>query len=129
VADASAGRLEFDMQEGTLSENTIELTSENFDAEVLQSDVPVLVDFWAVWCAPCRMIAPVVEELAETYSGTVKVGKLNVDENGDIAFRYNVRGIPALLMFGDGQVRDQMVGAGSRDRIVTMIEKASAAPA
>jgi len=112
-----------------LSEHTIELTSENFDAEVLQSDVPVLVDFWAVWCAPCRMIAPVVEELAETYDGTVKVGKLNVDENGDIAFRYNVRGIPALLMFGEGQVRDQIVGAGSRDRIVSMIEKASVTPA
>jgi thioredoxin 1 len=121
--------MEFDMQERLLSDNTIELTTENFDAEVLQSDVPVLVDFWAVWCAPCRMIAPVVEEVAETYSGKVKVGKLNVDENGDIATRYNVRGIPALLMFGDGQVRDQMVGAGSRDRIVNMIEKASTAPA
>ena len=105
------------------------MTSENFDAEVLQSDVPVLVDFWAVWCAPCRMIAPLVEELAETYSGSVKVAKLNVDENGDIAFRYNVRGIPALLIFDDGEVRDQMVGAGSRDSIVKLIEKVTAAPA
>jgi len=112
-----------------LSDHIVELTSENFDAEVLQSDVPVLVDFWAVWCAPCRMIAPVVEELAETYDGSVKVAKLNVDENGDIAFRYNVRGIPALLIFDRGEVRDQMVGAGSRDSIVKLIEKVTAAPA
>lgn len=112
-----------------MSDRVVELTSENFDAEVLQSDVPVLVDFWAVWCAPCRMIAPLVEELAETYSGSVKVAKLNVDENGDIAFRYNVRGIPALLIFDDGEVRDQMVGAGSRDSIVKLIEKVTAAPA
>lgn len=112
-----------------MSDHIVELTSENFDAEVLQSDVPVLVDFWAVWCAPCRMIAPVVEELAETYSGSVKVAKLNVDENGDIASRYNVRGIPALLIFDDGEVRDQMVGAGSRASIVKLIEKVTAAPA
>jgi len=112
-----------------LSDHIVELTSENFDAEVLRSDVPVLVDFWAVWCAPCRMIAPVVEELAETYNGSVKVAKLNVDENGDIAFRYNVRGIPALLIFDNGEVRDQMVGAGSRDSIVKLIEKVTAAPA
>lgn len=112
-----------------MSDRVVELTSENFDAEVLQSDVPVLVDFWAVWCAPCRMIAPLVEELAETYSGSVKVAKLNVDENGDIAFRYNVRGIPALLIFDDGEVRDQMVGASSRDSIVKLIEKVTAAPA
>ena len=112
-----------------MSDRVVELTSENFDAEVLHSDVPVLVDFWAVWCAPCRMIAPLVEELAETYSGSVKVAKLNVDENGDIAFRYNVRGIPALLIFDDGEVRDQMVGAGSRDSIVKLIEKVTAAPA
>lgn len=112
-----------------MSNHIVELTSENFDAEVLKSDVPVLVDFWAVWCAPCRMIAPVVEELAETYTGSVKVAKLNVDENGDIAFRYNVRGIPALLIFDDGEVCDQMVGAGSRDSIVKLIEKVTAAPA
>ena len=112
-----------------MSNHIVELTSENFDAEVTKSDVPVLVDFWAVWCAPCRMIAPVVEELAETYAGKVKVAKLNVDENGDIAFRYNVRGIPALLIFDGGEVRDQMVGAGSRDSIVKLIEKVTAAPA
>lgn len=119
----------FATEEEQLSDQVVELTSENFDAEVLQSDVPVLVDFWAVWCAPCRMIAPLVEELAETYSGSVKVAKLNVDENGDIAFRYNVRGIPALLIFDDGEVRDQMVGASSRDSIVKLIEKVTAAPA
>ena len=112
-----------------MSDHTIELTAENFATEVLQSDVPVLVDFWAVWCAPCRMIAPVVEELAESYDGNVKVGKLNVDEQGDIAMQYNIRGIPALLMFDGGQVRDQMVGAGSRDSIVAMIEKVTTATA
>jgi thioredoxin 1 len=116
-------------EEELLSDHIVELTSENFDAEVLQSDVPVLVDFWAVWCAPCRMIAPVVEELAETYNGSVKVAKLNVDENGDVAERFHVRGIPALLIFDGGQVRDQMVGAGSRDSIVKLIEKVTAAPA
>ena len=120
----------FDFEEDeALSDHTVELTTDNFQAEVLDSDVPVLVDFWAVWCAPCRMIAPIVEELAESYGGKVKVGKLNVDEHGDIAFRYNIRGIPALLMFDSGQVRDQMVGAGSRDSIVGMIEKVTAAHA
>jgi len=119
----------FVIEEELLSDHIVELTSENFDAEVLQSDIPVLVDFWAVWCAPCRMIAPVVEELADTYNGTLKVAKLNVDENADVAVRYNVRGIPALLIFDGGQVRDQMVGAGSKDSIVKLIEKVTATPA
>jgi thioredoxin 1 len=109
-----------------VSDSTIELTTENFDNEVLQSDVPVLVDFWAVWCAPCRMIAPVVEELAGSYAGKVKVGKLNVDDHGDVATRYNVRGIPTLLLFHEGEVQDQIVGAGSRDSIVGMLDKVTA---
>lgn len=112
-----------------MSDKTLELTADNFAAEVLESDVPVLVDFWAVWCAPCRMIAPMVDEMADTYDGKIKVGKLNVDDNGEIAARFNVRGIPTLLMFHQGQVADQMVGAGSRDTLVTMIEKVSGAPA
>ncbi len=112
-----------------MSDKTIELTSENFEREVLESDMPVLVDFWAVWCAPCRMIAPLVDELAETYAGKIKVAKLNVDEHGDVAFRYNVRGIPTLLLFKDGQVQEQMVGAGSRDAIVNMIDKVLATAA
>lgn len=112
-----------------MSDKTIELTTENFSDEVLQSELPVLVDFWAVWCAPCRMIAPVVEELAEAYDGKVKVAKLNVDDHADVATRYNVRGIPTLLLFHQGQVVDQMVGAGARDSLVKMIEKVVGAPA
>jgi len=115
--------------EEDVSDKTVELTSGNFQSEVLESDTPVLVDFWAVWCAPCRMIAPVVDELAGTYEGKVKFGKLNVDEHGEIAARYNVRGIPTLLLFNNGQVVDQMVGAGPRGMLVNMIERATAAHA
>lgn len=112
-----------------MSEKTIELTADNFESEVLQNDEPVLVDFWAVWCAPCRMIAPIVEEVAEEYEGKVKVGKLNVDDHGEIAARYNVRGIPTLLLFHDGEVVDQMVGAGSKQSVTGMVEKATAGAA
>lgn len=112
-----------------MGDKTLEFTSENFDSEVLESDVPVLVDFWAVWCAPCRMIAPIVDEVADKYAGKVKVGKVNVDQNNDIAFRYNVRGIPTLLMFANGKVVDQMVGAGSRDMLANMIDRVTAAHA
>lgn len=106
-----------------MSGATIELTSENFESEVLQSDQPVLVDFWAEWCAPCRMIAPTIEEVANDYSGTLKVGKLNVDEHGEVAARYGIRGIPTVLLFASGEVQDQMVGAASKDNIVRMIQK------
>ncbi|MFQ5742366.1 MAG: thioredoxin [Acidobacteriota bacterium] len=106
-----------------MSESTIELTSDNFDAEVLQSDHPVLVDFWAEWCAPCRMLAPTIEEIADSYSGRLKVGKLNVDHHGEIAARYSIRGIPTILLFANGEVRDQMVGAGSKENIVRMVDK------
>lgn len=106
-----------------MNERMIELTAGNFDQEVLDSDQPVLVDFWAEWCAPCRMLAPTVEEIAERYEGKLKVGKLNVDEHGEVAARYNIRGIPTLLLFADGEVRDQMVGAGSKENIVRMVEK------
>jgi len=88
----------------------LELTSDNFDAEVLKSDTPVLVDFWAEWCAPCRMVSPIVAELAEEYVGKMKVGKLNVDDYGELAAKYNIQGIPTLLMFKDGEVVEQMVG-------------------
>jgi thioredoxin 1 len=106
-----------------VSEATIELTADNFDSEVLQSDTPVLVDFWAEWCAPCRMVAPTIEELAITYAGTVKVGKLDVDSHSEVAARYSVRGIPTLLLFSNGEVQDQLVGASSKDNLVRMIEK------
>lgn len=112
-----------------MSDKTIELTAENFESEVLESDTPVLVDFWAVWCAPCRMVAPIVEEIAEEYAGKAKVAKLNVDDHGQIAARYNVRGIPTLLLFREGKVAEQMVGAGSKKSIVNMLEKVTAGAA
>ena len=109
-----------------MTEGIIQLNAENFEAEVLQSDKPVLVDFWAEWCAPCRMLAPTIEEIATDYDGRLKVAKLNVDDHGDVATRYNVRGIPTLLLFHGGEVQDQMVGAGSRDSIVGMLDKVTA---
>lgn len=106
-----------------MSEATIELTSDNFESEVLQSDQPVLVDFWAEWCAPCRMLAPTIQEIAEDYEGRLRVGKLNVDDHGEIAARYNIRGIPTILLFAEGEVRDQMVGAGSKEALQRMVDK------
>ena len=84
--------------------NTLEFTDATFDKDVLNSDVPVLVDFWAEWCGPCRMMTPTVDAIANDYAGKVKVGKVNVDENGGTAMRYNVRGIPTLLLFKGGQI-------------------------
>jgi thioredoxin 1 len=105
------------------SNSTVELTDQNFEQEVLKSDKPVLVDFWAVWCAPCRMVAPTVDAIAEEYVGRAKVGKLNVDDNLTITTRYNIRGIPTLILFKDGQVQEQWVGATSKDAIVKLLEK------
>ncbi len=100
---------------------TVEITDANFEQEVVASGVPVLVDFWAEWCGPCRMIASTVEGVAEEYTGKVKVGKVNVDENGGTATRFNIRGIPTLLLFKDGKVVDQRVGAVGKGDIVKMI--------
>lgn len=95
----------------------ITVTSANFQTEVLDSDVPVLVDFWAEWCVPCKMIGPILEEIAEAYDGKLKVGKLNVDQEGELAGQFNVISIPTLMLFKGGEVINQQVGAGSRQLI------------
>jgi len=105
-----------------MSEFVKDVSDQDFDAEVLQSDQPVLVDFWAAWCAPCRIIAPTVDQVAQDYSGRAKVVKLNVDDNREISARFNIRGIPTLLLFKDGEVKDQIVGATSKDHISRLID-------
>ena len=101
--------------------NVTEISDQSFETEVLQSPVPVLIDFWAPWCAPCRAIAPVVEELAKDYQGKIKVVKLNVDDNPQTPQRYGVRGIPNLILFQGGNVREQIVGAVPKKRLVDAI--------
>jgi thioredoxin 1 len=93
------------------SKNVKEFTDDNFEEEVLKSDKPVLVDFWAVWCAPCRMIAPVIDEIADTYGSKVKVGKVNVDDNSKTPNQYGIRSIPTVMLFKDGKVAEQVIGA------------------
>ncbi|MDQ7782384.1 MAG: thioredoxin [Desulfomonilaceae bacterium] len=107
------------------SEHLFTVTDEDFDQEILQSDVPALVDFWAAWCGPCRTVGPVVEELAGEYVGKVKVAKLNVDDNKQTPTKYGVRGIPTLMLFKDGQVVDQIVGAVPKSRIKEILDKVS----
>jgi thioredoxin 1 len=98
-------------------------TDANFQAEVIKSDLPVLVDFWASWCAPCLMIAPVVAELAETYKGKLKVVKMNVDENGQTPQTYGITGIPTLILFKGGQAKEKIVGALAKSKIIDLIAK------
>ena len=100
----------------------ITLTKENFEKEVLKSDKPVLVDFWAVWCGPCQMLGPTIEGLAEEYEGKVKVGKVNVDEQPELARQYGIMSIPTLIYFKDGQVAEQTMGVQPKESIVAMMK-------
>ena len=105
-----------------MSDNVMEFTDDNFEAEVINSSVPVIVDFWAVWCGPCKMIGPEFEKIAEEKSSDVlKMGKLNVDESRDTAIKYGISSIPTLLLFKDGEVAKKLVGAMGKDRILDEI--------
>jgi len=105
------------------SDKVINLTQDNFKSDIIDSDIPALVDFWAPWCSPCRMIAPVVDEVAEEFGGKVKVGKVNVDENRDIAIEYGVMSIPTLIVFKGGQAVDRVVGFKPKNEMKTLLEK------
>jgi len=106
--------------------DVVQVEDANFEADVVGSQVPVLVDFWAPWCGPCRTIAPIIETLAKEYEGKLKVAKINVDDNPLTPSRYGVRGIPNLMIFKDGIVKEQIVGAASKSRLVQAIENALA---
>ena len=100
----------------------VTITTDNFESEVLSSDVPVLTDFWAEWCMPCKMIAPALKELASEYSGKIKIGKVDVDSEPDLTQRFNVISIPTLLLFKDGEVANQHIGAGSKPVIESIFK-------
>jgi len=105
-----------------MSDAVREFTDENFDTEVVDSDIPVLVDFWAVWCMPCKMVAPVVAEIAKEYDGKLKVGKLDVDNSPATAQKYGIRSIPSLLIFNNGEVAQMVIGAVPKQQIIAKVE-------
>ena len=105
-----------------MANNVVELTDANWENEVINSSVPVLVDFWAPWCGPCRIIAPVVEKLAGEFAGQIKVGKLNTDDNPGVSMRYGIRAIPTIMMFKNGEVVDTRVGVQPEDSLRKMIK-------
>ena len=104
-------------------ESLLNVTDENFEDEVIGSELPVLVDFWAVWCGPCRMVAPFVEQIAEEYKDRLKVAKLNVDENQSVPAKYGIMSIPTLLLFKGGELQETIVGALPKDKIVAAVSK------
>jgi len=108
------------------SQNILTVTQENFSTEVLSAGTPVLVDFWAEWCGPCKMISPILDELAQEYDGRVKIAKVNIDEQQQLAAQYGIRAIPTLLMFHKGEVSEQIVGLKSKRDLKNSIERVAA---
>ena len=106
-----------------MAHSTFEVTDQNFEQDVLKSDKPVLVDFWAAWCGPCKALSPIVDELAVQFQGKVKIGKMDVDRNPATPQRYQVRGIPTLIIYKDGQVKEQIVGYVAKEKIEQALEK------
>ena len=105
-----------------MSENVIEITDSSFENEVVQNDIPVLVDFWAEWCGPCRMIAPIIEELADEYKDTVKFGKIDTDKNRDVPVKFDIQAIPTIILFNKGQIAHKFVGLTSKDDFKTELD-------
>jgi len=107
-----------------MSDKIIQVSDASFEADVINSDIPVLVDFWAEWCGPCKMIAPILDAIAEDYDGKVKIAKMNVDENKEMPSRFNVRGIPTLILFKNGNVETTKVGAVTKSQLTAFIDSA-----
>ncbi len=106
-----------------MGENVLEITDQNFESDVLQSEIPVVIDFWAEWCGPCKAIAPVIDELSDEYLGKVKFGKVNVDFNQQTAMQYGIRSIPSLLIFNNGSAVNQIIGSVPKDSIVKLLKE------